>query len=171
MRNLSEYQPRITPPYFQSAYNFIYVAAAQQIIKVFGNSRLEFRRRFDLKRSPNSAGQAHEQDAKPAAKIAILCMKIWQSPRCQQHQRQRHVWLQRDCFAEPTIARLDLHIGETLGCLQEIEATTPGTCIRMQKWSVSLRCKWQQQGFLVRDCGANFHIDQWIFHVSSSKDV
>ena len=48
-------------------------------------------------------------------------------------------------------------LGKTLGCLHEIEATTPGKTYTNAKVDCSLRCMWQQQRLFVRDCRSKIH--------------
>lgn len=59
-------------------------------------------------------------------------------------------------------------LGKTLGCLHEIEATTPGKRIQMQKWTARFAACGNNKGFSCATAGQRF-IGYWIFFIISCQ--
>ena len=59
-------------------------------------------------------------------------------------------------------------LGKTLGCLHEIEATTPGKRIQMQKWTARFAACGNNKGFSCVTAGQRF-IDYWICFIISCQ--
>ena len=171
--HLCRIYPNLNPAIFSIR---IYVHAAQQMIKVFGNCP----NLWVLETVwPETVSQLGRTAAWTGCRTCMFLQPkflfyVWKSgnrPDANNTKDNAMIGL-IGCSVIVLQSQRSPHrtyiLGKTLGCLHEIEATTPGKRIQMQKWTARFAACGNNKGFSCATAGQRF-IGYWICFIISCQ--